>query len=520
MAKGVRKGNHTFDDSLRSAFPSIFWPAYLDAVTQRANLSSAISRNLAAYCSRVDPRGVSSQPFTELGLSSAAQETTLYSLDSTSKISSGLEAQLWGAALSIAVVSERVTGLPRLQSKSPKPNILNFQTETDPLDVTLSKDDSYTRSEDGASLDEKAPWHCLLGDRADQARDFSNELLSREQLKVAQQSDDTTTCPSHSFEELAEMHMLLDSSNSNEWASYWDKSPASSQTSAISSDVYGFAEESRVSKQSNQVEEFSEWEELIGQCEQLTQTPIRPDPPDDDMLTGRLSLGYSDLNLEDLHTSTVSFDNDTSSDSDAVIDIDPVAHAQLAYHASHPLTERKAASFDSLVRTESGALFEPIQPVLPADIRGRRAVSNELFGTDDYDMDTNNYNQRGWSLESPPRATVATHAQQPSGRLHRRKTSQPETDTPPQQFFPRSFIKRSSTTSMLSSTSASPPRRHESLLKRLSRSSSKASKHEEQEMADFDVDQIRGRNVELKRRKTLDDYDIDEDQDDDEMLFV
>lgn len=463
---------------------------------------------------------VSLQPFTGIGLSTAAQETTHHSPDSTSKIARGLEAQLWEAVLSIAVVSERDPALPCIRSRSPKSNVFNIQTETDTLDVTLSRDNWRMRREDGAILHEKISWDWSLGEGADQAGAFSDELLSRDQLEVAQQSDDTAMCRSHSFEELAGMHMLLNSSISNEWATHVDASPASSQTSAISSDVHGFAEESRLSEQSNQVEEYAGWEELIGQCEQLTQTRIRPDPPDDDMLTGRLSLGYGDLYLEDLHTSTIPFDNDTSSDGNAVIDIDTVANARHTDHTSHPFSEWLATSFNEPICAESGALFELVQPVVSANIRTQRAPSNELFGPNEYDMDANEDDQRRWRLESPPRATIATHAHQLSGRLHRRKTSQLDPDTPQQHVFSRPFVKRSSTTSMLSSTSASPPKRHESLLKRLSRSSSKASKYEEQEMTDFDMDRIRGRNVELKRRKTLDDYDIDDDQDDDEMLFV
>lgn len=513
LAKGVRKGDEVFNNSLRATFPSIFWPAYTEAVSRRTKLAPAITRSLAAFYSRLGPNNATSRPITDFGLSVPAHKPTTRASDSTSHISCGLEAQLWEAMLTTVAVSERDSWLPSMSLTKPKPKVFNVATATDLQGLILSKHELHTREPEAASLDRVLACHSPLGAAADQARDFDHDLLSREQLEdipTTQNNDDAATCSSTSFEELAGKHMLLNSSPNE----------ASSQGSAVNSDVYGFADELRLYEHSNRDEDFELWEELIGQCAELTQTPIRDDPLDDPLLTGRLRYDCRELYLEDLHTSTVSFTKDASSDRHTVIDIDTISCVQFAHQSANPLRECSATSIDDSTCAEVFNLFEFDQFIPTPAVIVQGGSSNTLFDTNDSDMHATEDDSQGWNLELPLRATLATHTYEPTSQLHRRTTSHFEPETSQQQFSSRPFVKRPSTVSTLSASTASPPKRHESLLKRLSRSSSKASKHEELEMTDFDLDKIRGRSVELKRRKTLQDYDLDEDQDDDEMLFV
>lgn len=125
----------------------------------------------------------------------------------------------------------------------------------------------------------------------------------------------------------------------------------------------------------------------------------------------------------------------------------------------------------------------------------------------------------GWSLRSPPRE-IKGGPTLPS-TTHTQETRQPpliEEDRRP------IFSKRSSTSSS-ASTPQSPtemkPNRRDSLLKRWSRSSKTSS---DQEMLDLDLHQIDKRAVEVKQRKTIEDYDMrdagHDGQDEDDMLFA
>jgi len=127
------------------------------------------------------------------------------------------------------------------------------------------------------------------------------------------------------------------------------------------------------------------------------------------------------------------------------------------------------------------------------------------------------------AMSTPSAAATANQPDRPIGGLDQRNTANADGEACLPSSPSRPFVKRASTVSMGSSTISDSPGRRSSLLKRLSRRTSKSSKHEDLAMMEFDIGNLQGRNIELKRRKTLDDYNINDEQirdEDDEMIFV
>lgn len=126
----------------------------------------------------------------------------------------------------------------------------------------------------------------------------------------------------------------------------------------------------------------------------------------------------------------------------------------------------------------------------------------------------------GWRLKPAARDAQQTPTR-PAASYQRRNSRSPVDQDDSRPYG----SKRSSVTSISSSAPQSPteqkPQRRDSLLRRWSRGSTSPS---DQEMLDFDISSIEQRTVEVKRRKTIEDYDrqdrLEHGEEDEDMLFA
>lgn len=514
LPSGVRKGG-SFNHSLQATFPSVFLPAYTQAVAHRSPLVPAISKSLAAFRLRAG------SALTEVEKSSEA-----HSLDQAAAVvyhrsADGFDLQLWSAMLSNVAVPTRVLRVPSMPFKAPKPETHDTDCPTTLLGPVTAghglQAEARVLTEQGNSDHDV----CLPGSGADQAGDFDLYLLSAHTLEAAddeERCEEDTTHSMTSFEELVESQMLSISS-SDEWVSYRDANTASSHSSTACSSLHGLVEESCIHEQGNQDTELGLWDEFIGPCGPLTQTLGREDPPYGDLITpGHLSPDCSEVYLEDLHISAAAFEKGAGFQHHAAVhtdgilcDLEPSQHCDLAKEPKRTPVSQALSEEDIDFSQLRPRHFHSTTWVSESDC-------SELFGPDGRIM---------WMSEGPqsrhvqmPSQSTLAHVNIRQSRGVQGRNGAQTGSGPEQQPSLRSSIKRSSTVSMLSSPESSPPKRQRSFLKRLSRSSSRASKRDESETLDFDMKMLNSRSMELKRRKTLEDYEVNDDQDDDEMLFV
>jgi hypothetical protein len=189
---------------------------------------------------------------------------------------------------------------------------------------------------------------------------------------------------------------------------------------------------------------------------------------------------------------------------------------QLAYHDPHHMPSFQDFHRAQPVRTPS---YEPsLDELLGSDASlydmwSRRSSIGLQSGAirrmyeSDPDMKPirSRRNSRSSSTDSTSGSQIASHQVSRPSSAYVRTPAKQESNSPR-----ATLVKRSSTAS--STSSAEGAKRH-SLLRRLSKGSSKGNS--DREMLDFDYSRTQNRDVEIKKRKTLDDYD----DVDDEMLL-
>ena len=277
--------------------------------------------------------------------------------------------------------------------------------------------------------------------------------------------------------------------------------------------------------------------DVIGEAGKLTQSSIRRSPPDDyapmKYLEGELhALTTSDAqqgdkgNIDSFPEDFFAFDLQQSSFGRPPARLDFI-NEPLELLDDHRSTTSSSDDLELICwsqqsetpMTSSGDLS--LAELLEGDKfsremwNRRRSTVMDSIPTTYSPRSTTRSLGAGWSLKSPPSEIKQTPTRPTTGRSRDNGRSPSDDDNR------RIFSKRSSVSSA-SSASQSPTEekshRRGNLLRRLSRSSKSSS---DQEMLDLDLSRIDQRAVEVKRRKTIEDYDMgDAREEDDDMLFA
>jgi hypothetical protein len=502
VAKVVRRGDR-FAQDLRTALPSVFCRPYTQSISQRSLLVSSISKSLALFRERCPPGTPS------MDTQSPAQNTT----SSSNVISRGIELQMWQIMLSQTAIPKQVSKLLPSTNGQSKADMSHAGRKG--LSPSSGLDDEILQADWDVTEHRNVDFDMSLLARCDNQSLAAKLVTYRESQSTNGADDDAVNHSNTSLKKHPANHMLFDCSD-DPWNSYRDATAASSQQTETTSNLCDMTEESWAYERVDQAcqdTNFKAKDELIGPCERLTQISGREHPPDDDpLLRSPLSPSGSDVYLEDLHILTSSLENHlgdavpTLTDSGLLCGFS-ASDTQNAASYSRPIGDEYDHTLEFSPRITQSPTLDDIND----------QGDHDLFGSECFNMHMNEADIQSWrSRLSSPAMSIHRNDEQRHD-THRSSASRPGPES--HQQSSRSFIKRSSTISTLSSSTSSSPKRHRSLLNRLSRNQSTKSRDNEPDMSDLENQVFVGRDVEVKRRKTLDDYDI-EDREDDEMLFV
>jgi hypothetical protein len=512
MSTSIRQ-QRPIDLTLEEAFPSIFCPAYTQAISQKSLLVPSISRSLAAFRRRSGAAATTAGCITDLDNGSQQAQPVYYGQLSTDDDVGGIEVQLWRSMIEKSKVSAR---LSKCQT-TPRGKVNTNHTSLDAVGTThtlMFDDDNAQACGKMIGPEDIDMAELVFKHGADQARQLSPGLLKEYPYSgnAHNRISDAAHLNQMSFAEPSQPHMLLSCEQSH-WTHYPDTDLASSQETVIGFEIHDLNKELWAFEERNQSSRTA-WDDVIGQCEELTQISGREDPPAEPMLTRTLDLDCDEVYLEALHISTVSCQKNLCDSSQAVTDLDRIPCEARDLDS----TQEALNSFDEPIGT---ARF-PSSEFGFADSASAAVDEDivDLFGQESYNMHTNEADMHDWHsrLSSPDLFEGAT-SQQASANV-KRGSIRPGSESSGWSLVSGSFVKRSSIVSTSSSTDQRLPKRHRSILQRLSRSSSTKSGQDESDMSDLEEQAYRGREVEIKRRKTLDDYKSNDDREDDEMLFV
>ena len=508
-SKGIRRET-SFEHTLEDTFPSVFCPVYTQGVSQRSLLVPSVTRALAAFQHRITA-GVASadrNTWTVYG-----PTTKLFPWNNTSgryPFTQELELQLWKAVLGRIRV---FPGHPSQQSKRRNKSGISAIKPASSGTSHAPEDTNITLAGVGGlnGLDDVDLEQSLFEQHPDQARELGIESLGHYQRgrDVHHCAHDVDSSAIMSFEQLADDNMLM-VRDEHGWTSYRESNPKSSQDTLVSSEINDFKESLQASEDCDESMESYEWAEIIGQRQQLTQMSGRDYPLIDPLLRREPGQNGEDGFLEALHISTFSPDHALYLSSEAVTDLDEI------------LLDSTALASAKTVYMPFGNTFceSPDPDALDLFLGQDRDSCNDPFRLGRPTMHTDGTEVEDWRslLASPDLFDANVHGRANDQSERNNYGTAPELN----RCSPtsRSFLKRASTVSTSSSSETRWPRRHMSILQRLSRRSSTKSKHEDSDGNDLAFQVTHGREVEIKRRKTLDDYEQENYGEDDEMLFV
>lgn len=517
LPDSMRKISKGFSTDLLSVFPAVFSPAYLAGISQRARLITSLSRSLAAFDSRrvvaQSTRQVPHPRSPVLTPVKGAKATT----DHIEKPHTMFETQLWSAMrgkcvhprfrlsqmpLTVAPRESRIIE-PTQQEEYPPysraalhvlPKAAEHENENDmPWDDIWSSRNSIVEPAETANAshsamaDTESSWWC----QTEQELHKSSVELCGKKLCAGFTSD----------------HMLLD--QSAEWLQYRDAGTVSSQDSETSTKSNTLSNKLSLSEVVSASMLFDEQLNVIGFDRQLSQTcgthPFEPYPP-----TGRLDAQHDEMLYVEYARSDTTTGSSTLYCQDFSPNPDNVPQTPKDLFGVQCPSRHNSTSKDP---HERHTFFDPdldLDPLnLPRELPHKdiSRIGNFADTPDLFDLSV---------------ASVRSSSRRSSiFGIRRMSTSDSQNEGPVSPSALQPSTKDRARCPLEAQIDSGYPKRRGSLLKRLSRSSSKGSRaaHGQDDM-DFELSIDTHRDIELKRRKTLDDYAMLDDAEEDEMLFA
>jgi hypothetical protein len=478
LGQKVCNGYKRFDGSLATSLPSVFSSSYQLAVNQRAELCPWLSRSLSSFLrtssqSRTGLRTSNKEKAPSQGFSQTYHED--------------MDSYLWKSLLTVRY-SRPSTSVSLARNTAAGQGLMKQSIHSQLCAVYPANEIIEATTCDDMIVDPS------LKACDDGVADYDLYVWDSERTTFVGEDHSAT---SHVEEPLPTKHMQLSSSGQcGEWDIYrmCNTFLESSQSSISSSDSWPSIEDT-----DQLLPEYEIWDDFIGPCDWLSQRPEAKDSQAECMLTERLSVQCA-VNVDDLYESLFSFQPHGG--------IYPYDVTRLDRHpARSPVSATDQANLfdlhDSTQQVEVTNLEpnydDPAKPTSGPFHDISAVIEQPLFDL----LSSDNFDSGGQSnVEFDILATPEDqHHNHPNPIL--------------------STMKRSNTNSSSSSETSMTSRhsRRGSLLKMLAGNSSKVTDEAALQNINIELESIRDRSVVVKRRKTLDDYNTVNSQDE-EMLFV
>ena len=503
LTAGVRR-SEDFESSLQAIFPAVFVPACLQAISTRTRLLPSILQSLQSYRRRASTDNLTRD---DAAIQSHRREQPSLESGDPACEHSALERRIWSTLIAGSSANQRAPYLRTIRSSVQDPGLTEKLKDSRSNGSFAALDnDQYSKpmasAEDLATLQiagrKKSPQQAPY----DSTPDFEEDLL---ELSIVEENwceswalgaaSDAVSSDELSDDLLEELHLLNHPNHS--LSSHHDSVSVSDyplrDAACRSVDALlghapllieeGFLHDDAIGCETTH---GSPQSEMIGWDMELSQTATRCSPLTSCLdMTEHEPLSGTSINAshphEDLSDSHITHSTPVISSQNSLVS----HYHQRPFH-SHRQDSKVDLSTDS--------------------------ISDEFFF-----FDHENFHFQSPTEQLVTRADdIMPHLQKPEPLHLRTEAHRPE------YFDARPASKRSSTASNFSAMSRSPSTKS-SRGGKLLRHLSKKSKSSDEDMLAFDPSSDIGtRSVEIKRRKTLDDYDMNDqhyNEEDDEMLF-
>lgn len=492
-----------FTHNLQNTFPVAFSPKHLRTVVEISHLVTSICRGMESFMQRGradNARSIVSTPESscrpDSGSRTSSEARTIRHVDAWQCILSkladsygmdNLPGSLLAGQNSGAQYAERHQRLPESQFSTKNHD---WQGHVALLDAEKTADGLFISS---------APTKDYMG----HGLTASEPTLSAQRARQCVSSSNCLDCFDSSFEDLCGDSSLLQGCF-DDWTST-DISPVSSQASTVQSEMQKSQQTLDLYDRCKRLSKEDEWESALGERQQLSQSSGR-------IGASGLSLITPDERDHQHAISRTHFENHLPESFH--VDTVPIEAA--------PQDHRTTANVDLLEgltdlssKPVSGAL-EPQEILLDSDClfeEHYKAASSQV-GNQMAAMRTGTSDSNPSSPRHSHRSSILSF-----GSLHRRESTLIAGYCPSIELKAEPIVMDADSVSRTSSSETRVMERRSSLLRKLTRHNSSKSAKEESGAAALNRCNVKGRDVELKRRKTLDDYVLEDEQEDEEMLF-